>query len=256
MSRRRSGRTCRPGSRGSSSRRGPRRTRRTRQTGTCLKPCRTRPRSSAEAACAWRSTTRRNASSRRSSSRAVAAGTGMRPPRSSACKRRSPAPKGCLQTSASCRTRPRTSSRPSARSWNATAVSSTLSPTSWIESLSPWPDEFGLDSMRALLDDLGEPQRAYPSIHVVGTNGKGTATRTIEELLAGETLRVGGGEAHFERAVERVRPHAEGATQFEVLTAAALTEFREQQVDVAVVEAGLRGGCDATNLPEPPRLLL
>jgi dihydrofolate synthase/folylpolyglutamate synthase len=152
-------------------------------------------------------------------------------------------------------------------------VSSTLSAVSWVESLSPWPEEFGLDRMRALLDDLGEPQRAYPSIHVVGTNGKGTATRTIEELLAGETLRVGaylsphvrswsermrvgGGEAHFERAVERVRPHAEGATQFEVLTAAALTEFREQQVDVAVVEAGLGGRYDATNVIDAPVVLL
>jgi len=152
-------------------------------------------------------------------------------------------------------------------------VSSTLSPISWVESLSPWPEEFGLARMRTLLRDLGDPQQAYPSIHVVGTNGKGTATRTIEALLAAEGLnvgayysphvrawseriRVGGDEADFERAVERVRPHAEGATQFEVLTAAALAEFREQEVDVAVVEAGLGGRHDATNVVDARVVLL
>jgi dihydrofolate synthase / folylpolyglutamate synthase len=152
-------------------------------------------------------------------------------------------------------------------------VSSTLSPTSWIESLSPWPEEFGLERMHELLHDLGEPQRAYPSIHVVGTNGKGTATRTIEELLAREGLRVGayysphvrgwserirvaGEEADFERAVERVRPHADGATQFEVLTAAALAEFAERAVDVAVIEAGLGGRHDATNVIDARVVLL
>ena len=52
----------------------------------------------------------------------------------------------------------------------------------WVESLSPWPEKFGLDTMRALLAELGDPQRAYPSIHVVGTKGKSTATRTIAGL--------------------------------------------------------------------------
>jgi dihydrofolate synthase/folylpolyglutamate synthase len=143
----------------------------------------------------------------------------------------------------------------------------------WVESLSPWPEEFGLARMRALLADLGEPQRAYPSIHVVGTNGKSTATRTIEELLRAEGLRVGaylsphvtgwaerirvdGEEANFERAVERIRPHAAGATQFEVLTAAALAEFAAEGVDVAVVEAGLGGRYDATNVIDAPVVLL
>ena len=49
----------------------------------------------------------------------------------------------------------------------------------YVEGLSPWPqDGFGLDRIVALLAELGNPQRAYPSIHVVGTNGKGTTTRT------------------------------------------------------------------------------
>jgi dihydrofolate synthase / folylpolyglutamate synthase len=142
----------------------------------------------------------------------------------------------------------------------------------YVESLSPWPqDGFGLDRIVALLAELGNPQRAYPSIHVVGTNGKGTTTRTIEETLANEGLlaggyysphvtgwseriRVGGAEADFERAIERVRPAAEqlGATQFEVLTAAALAEFAEAGVDVAAVEAGLGGRFDATNVLGAP----
>jgi dihydrofolate synthase/folylpolyglutamate synthase len=144
-------------------------------------------------------------------------------------------------------------------------VSSTLSAVSWIESLSPWPEEFGLERMHTLLHDLDDPQRAYPSIHVVGTNGKSTATRTIAALLQAEGLLTGaytsphvsgwseriqvdGEDVDFERAVGRVRPHAEDATQFEVITAAAFAEFREREVDVAVVEAGLGGRLDATNV--------
>jgi dihydrofolate synthase/folylpolyglutamate synthase len=144
-------------------------------------------------------------------------------------------------------------------------VSSTLSAVSWIESLSPWPEEFGLDRIGQLLADLGDPQRAFPAIHVVGSNGKGTMTRTIEELLAAEGLtvgaylsphvrswseriRIGGAEADFDQAIERVRPLAEGATQFEVLSAAAFAAFAEAGVDAAVVEAGLGGRWDATNV--------
>ena len=60
----------------------------------------------------------------------------------------------------------------------------------WLESLSPWPkDGFGLERMRALLAELGDPQLAFPSVHVVGTNGKSTTTRTIEETLLREGVR-------------------------------------------------------------------
>ena len=142
----------------------------------------------------------------------------------------------------------------------------TRSATEWVESLSPWPaDGFGTERMRALLAALGDPQLRYPAIHVVGTNGKSTTTRMTEALLAdaglnvgaylsphvrgwSERIRVGGADADFERAVARVRPHAEGATQFEVLTAAALAAFADADVDVAVVEAGLGGRHDATNV--------
>jgi dihydrofolate synthase / folylpolyglutamate synthase len=145
--------------------------------------------------------------------------------------------------------------------------------TAWVASLSPWPEEFGLDGMRSLLARLDNPQNAYPAIHVVGTNGKSTATRAIAELLRSEGLRVGAytsphvagwherldcDEAGFERAVARVRAPAEelGSTQFEVLTAAALLDFAERGVDVAVVEAGLGGRLDATNVVDAEVVLL
>ncbi|MDE3190891.1 MAG: hypothetical protein KGL94_08745 [Acidobacteriota bacterium] len=142
------------------------------------------------------------------------------------------------------------------------------SSTHWVESLSPWPREgFGLDRIRALLAELGDPQQRFPAVHVVGTNGKSTTTRLTEALLAdaglatgaylsphvrgwSERIRIGGEEADFERAVAAVREPAErlGATQFEVLTAAALNSFAEAGVDAAVVEAGLGGRHDATNV--------
>jgi dihydrofolate synthase / folylpolyglutamate synthase len=160
-------------------------------------------------------------------------------------------------------------------------VSSRLSParvgsaTAWIASLSPWPEVFGLDRMHRLLDRLGHPERSYPAIHVVGTNGKSTATRTIAALIEADGRRAGaytsphvsgwseriwagGAEADFERSVGRVRDEAEavGATQFEALTAAALVEFAEQGVDVAVIEAGLGGRLDATNVVDAEIVLL
>ena len=145
----------------------------------------------------------------------------------------------------------------------------------WVASLDPWPEEFGLGRMRMLLDALGDPHQRYPSIHVVGTNGKSTATRTIEAQLAStglhvgaylsphvrgwsERIRSGGVEADFERAIARVREAAVavGATQFEVLTAAAFAEFAADDVDAAVVEAGLGGRHDATNVIAAPVVLL
>jgi dihydrofolate synthase / folylpolyglutamate synthase len=144
--------------------------------------------------------------------------------------------------------------------------------TAYVESLSPWPqDGFGLDRITAVLADLGNPQLRFPSIHVVGTNGKSTVTRTTEAMLSehgltvgaylsphvrgwSERIRVRGAEADFEGAIARVRAHAErhDATQFEVLTAAALAEFAASEVDIAVVEAGLGGRHDATNVLRSP----
>jgi dihydrofolate synthase/folylpolyglutamate synthase len=146
------------------------------------------------------------------------------------------------------------------------------SQTEWIESLSPWPTEgFGLERMRELLAALGDPQLGYASVHVVGTNGKTSTTLMTAALLHTEGLKVGayisphvtgwseriqvdGSPVDFEAAVERIRSDAVrlNATQFEALTAAALADFARQGVDAAVVEAGLGGRLDATNVLRSP----
>jgi dihydrofolate synthase/folylpolyglutamate synthase len=150
-----------------------------------------------------------------------------------------------------------------------------LSATDWIASLSPWPEKFGLERMDKLLERLGHPQRSFRAIHVVGTNGKSTAARTLEALLLHEGLSVGcytsphvrdwaerirvdGEDADFDAAVRPIRGEAEaaGATQFEALTAAAFAAFAAAGVDVAAVEAGLGGRLDATNVIDAPVVLL
>ncbi|HEY4348914.1 MAG TPA: Mur ligase family protein [Gaiellaceae bacterium] len=143
----------------------------------------------------------------------------------------------------------------------------------WLEGLSPWPEEFGLGRMQRLLTDLGQPQRRYGAIHVVGTNGKTSTTLMAAALLRAEGLHTGayisphvrgwaeriqldGANADLDAALGRVRPHAAGATQFEVLTAAALAEFAASGVDAAVVEAGLGGRHDATNVVDARVVIL
>jgi len=146
----------------------------------------------------------------------------------------------------------------------------------WLVGLSPWPEDgFGLDRMNALLEALGDPQRTYPAVHVVGTKGKSTATVTIEQLLLAEgystgatisphvrawsdRIRIDGQPADLEAALRRIHPAAEQlhATQFESITAAALTAFADAGVDVAVVEAGLGGRHDATNVLDSRVVLL
>jgi len=137
----------------------------------------------------------------------------------------------------------------------------------WLEALSPWPEEFGVGRMRELLQRLGNPERGLRAIHVVGTNGKTTTAFAAEALFLAEDIRsgvytsphvvswaervrVGGEDADLDAVLARVREEAEavGATQFEVLTAAAFAEFAASEVDVAVVEAGLGGRHDATNV--------
>lgn len=129
-----------------------------------------------------------------------------------------------------------------------------------------------LDRMRALVHVMGDPHRAYPVVHVTGTNGKGSTTLMITELLKARGLVVGTYMSpHLERINERVRIDGEpiddasfaaaiGAvaslvelvdgtpSYFEVLTAAALGWFAEVAVDVAVIEVGLLGRWDATNV--------
>ncbi|MER7998801.1 folylpolyglutamate synthase/dihydrofolate synthase family protein [Streptomyces sp. NPDC095613] len=128
----------------------------------------------------------------------------------------------------------------------------------------------------ALMDVLGDPQRAYPSIHITGTNGKTSTARMIEALLGAFELRTGrytsphiqsvterisldGAPVSAERFIETyedVKPYVEmvDAAQeyrlsfFEVLTGMAYAAFADAPVDVAVVEVGMGGTWDATNV--------
>lgn len=128
----------------------------------------------------------------------------------------------------------------------------------------------------ALMDVLGEPQRAYPSIHITGTNGKTSTARMIEALLGAFDLRTGrytsphvqsiterisldGSPMDPERFIETyqdIKPYVEmvDAQQpyrlsfFEVLTGMAYAAFADAPVDVAVVEVGMGGSWDATNV--------
>jgi len=145
----------------------------------------------------------------------------------------------------------------------------------WLEGLELFGWKLGLERMDALLERLGRPERRFRAVHVVGTNGKTTVARIIEALLLAEgvdagaytsphvtgwaeRIRVRGKEADLERALARIRPAAEevGATQFEALTAAAFAELAAAGVDVAVIEAGLGGRLDATNVLGAPVVVL
>ncbi|MEA2333180.1 MAG: dihydrofolate synthase / folylpolyglutamate synthase [Thermoleophilaceae bacterium] len=137
---------------------------------------------------------------------------------------------------------------------------------------------FGLDRMHRLMTVLGLPQRRFASIHVVGTNGKSSTVRLCAAILERHGLSTGSytsphlrsfrerievgeravPEADFAAAVERAAQAAElvnrteepddRVTQFEALTAAAYHELARRGVEVAVIEAGLGGRFDATNV--------
>jgi len=139
----------------------------------------------------------------------------------------------------------------------------------YIESLELMGMRFGLDRMRSLLAALGSPEERFDAIHVVGSNGKSSTVRFCEALLLAEGVATGaylsphltrfaerirvGGETvsadAYESAVVAVRSAVgEHVTQFEALTGAAFRAFADAGVEVAVVEAGLGGRLDATNV--------
>lgn len=131
-----------------------------------------------------------------------------------------------------------------------------------------------LDRMRNVVALMGDPQRAYPVIHITGTNGKGSTARMITALLAARGLSVGTYTSpDLERVNERIAwndepiaddelaqalraiAHLEAGldevpTRFEILTAAAFGWFADVAVDVAVAEVGLGGRWDATNVAD------
>ncbi|PZF87172.1 bifunctional folylpolyglutamate synthase/dihydrofolate synthase [Micromonospora deserti] len=135
---------------------------------------------------------------------------------------------------------------------------------------------FELDRIQSLLDLLGSPQRAYPSIHLTGTNGKTSTARMIDSLLRAFGLHTGRYTSpHLETVRERIsldgepvseerftatyceveplarlvdERSAEPLTYFDMTTALAFATFADAPVDVAVVEVGLGGAEDATNV--------
>jgi dihydrofolate synthase/folylpolyglutamate synthase len=140
-----------------------------------------------------------------------------------------------------------------------------------------WDFEPTLDRIAALLDLLGSPQRSYPVIHIAGTNGKTSTARLTEALLKERNIRVGRftsphlvsmreritvdgeplSEERFAEVYEEIIPYVELTdTQgrriqfFELLTAMAFAAFADTPVDVAVVEAGMGGSWDATNVAD------
>jgi dihydrofolate synthase/folylpolyglutamate synthase len=149
----------------------------------------------------------------------------------------------------------------------------------WVEGLEVFGMRFGLERMGLLLEALGHPERGRPAIHVVGSNGKSSTARLAAAALLGEVGSVGTylsphvlswrerievdgravSQARFAAAIGAVREAAEGldlepgdaVTQFEALTAAAFWTFARAGVGAAVVEAGLGGRFDATNVLAP-----
>ncbi len=149
----------------------------------------------------------------------------------------------------------------------------------YLASLNRFGMRLGLSRIRRLAELLGNPQDAYRTIHVTGTNGKGSVSALTAAALSAsglrtglftsphllyynERMRVDGADISdedFARMVSRTRDAAErmiaeggeSPTQFEVLTAAAFLYFAEQKVDYAVIEVGLGGLLDSTNIITP-----
>ena len=131
----------------------------------------------------------------------------------------------------------------------------------------------GLERVQALLDYLGHPERKFDVVHIAGTNGKGTTAAFLEGILRAAGFRTGlYTSPHLVSPCERVRvnwrkiprdrlvgwisdlrPQIEKteATFFEAMTAIGFAHFAEEKVDVAVVEVGLGGRWDATNVVTP-----
>jgi len=133
---------------------------------------------------------------------------------------------------------------------------------------------FELARMADLLARLGDPQRAYPSVHIAGSKGKGSTAAMIEAILRAAGYRTGlyisphlysfGERIQIDAApitadafaalVDEMTPHVEavaGITWFEIITALGFLHFARQRVDAAVIEVGLGGRLDATNVLTP-----
>ena len=141
----------------------------------------------------------------------------------------------------------------------------------YLDSLNIFGIKPGLERINLLMEKLNFPQNNYKTIHVTGTNGKGSVCAMLAEILKLDGRKVGlFTSPHLESYCERIRINGENiseddfaemievvkncdvqATQFEVLTAAAFEYFSRQKVDIAVIEVGLGGLYDSTNVIIP-----
>jgi dihydrofolate synthase / folylpolyglutamate synthase len=133
--------------------------------------------------------------------------------------------------------------------------------------------KYGLDRMTAALADLGHPERHLPVVHVAGTNGKGSVCAMVTSIARAAGLRTGTFVSpHLERIEERIAldgapidgerfadalasvldPATTPLTFFETITATAFVAMRRAEVDLAVIEVGLGGRLDATNVVPSP----
>ena len=138
-----------------------------------------------------------------------------------------------------------------------------------IQSLGRFGVRFGLERITEALERLGRPQERFPAVHIAGTNGKGSTAAMVESCLRAAGVHAGlFTSPHLCRFTERIRVDgqeigkrdvvrlaeqalAEGLTFFEVVTAMAICAFAEQGVDLAVMETGMGGRLDATNVVRP-----
>ncbi|OGW44075.1 MAG: hypothetical protein A2Y66_00170 [Nitrospirae bacterium RBG_13_41_22] len=136
--------------------------------------------------------------------------------------------------------------------------------------------KFGLDNISRLISALDNPHKAFPSVHVAGTNGKGSTSAIIASVLKAAGLKVGlFTSPHVVSFTERIRVNGEEMTEddviklaeeiksivehlgdfsptfFEVVTAMALLYFKREKIDIAVIEVGMGGRLDATNIVIP-----
>ena len=147
----------------------------------------------------------------------------------------------------------------------------------WLDSLELFGMKLGLEAMGRLAGVLGHPERSAPVVHIAGTNGKGSVAAMMTGALVAAGHRVGRytsphlvrveeraaidgrsiDPAGFDRALARVRAAADSLatehqpTYFEITTGVSFEVFRDAGVDVAIVEVGLGGRHDATNIVLP-----
>ena len=150
--------------------------------------------------------------------------------------------------------------------------------TEYAKSVSGVFSKPGLERVTLLLDALGSPETDVPTVHITGTNGKGSTSAMLTSILSASGLKVGSFNSPYLKEMresiringnpisedelvslfDRLRPIADSAedkpTEFELLTAAAYLAFKEAKVDVAVIECGMGARRDATNVISSPLL--